>query len=194
MAAPLLLAPPDTHAGLLLAASLGPPAAHGVASLRRFGGWGRLVLAALLGLLCVDAGLAVRDWHGRLDRVAEEDATVRAVLATMGPGDGLVAPWSWGVRASVIATGDPYALRWRVPGEPVHDQVKWCNHTWERVFLLPPDVVLSPDLERVVRATDGVRWVPGGSEPMQRLPGCGLPAPSGEAAPAEAPPPEAPGG
>jgi len=189
MTVPLLLAPPDTHAGLLLAASLGPPASRGVTSLKGFRGWGRLAFAVVLALLCIDVGLAVREWRGRMEQVVLEEVAVHAVLVKMGPKDGLLAPWSWGARASVLATGDPYALPWRVPGEPVRDQVKWCNHTWERVFLLPPEAELSSDLAEVVRKEHGVRWVPGLAEPMQRLPGC---RPS--VRPREMPPAEAPGG
>jgi hypothetical protein len=187
MTAPLLLAPPDTRAGLLLAASLAVSAAHGVGSMRRFHGWGRPVLAAMLVLLGVDVALSVREWRNHQEQVASEEVAIRGVLGEMGPVDGLLAPWTWGARASVIATRDPYALPWRVPGEPVRDQVKWCNHVWERVFLLPPDVVLSPDLAEVVREEGGVRWVPGSAEPMQRLPGCGAPTPLPEVPPAEAP-------
>ncbi len=88
--------------------------------------------------------------------VRREDRVARHVAASLGPADGLVAPWTWGVRVSMYATGDPYGLTWRPPDGFVRDQqATWCAADLARVAHLPPgrawtDGTLVDDA--------GVRW------------------------------------
>ncbi len=136
----LLVAPPDTAAWGPLAFSLALLASRGATTARAWGrpGW------ALIALVGIDLLLGGMAWRREGVRVRTEQAQIAQVLAAMGPDDGLVAPWTWGARASVLATRDPYALMWRVPGPPVRDPQPWCNRVFTRIHVLPPDLVL-PD-------------------------------------------------
>jgi hypothetical protein len=151
--APLLLAPADVPAWLVPAAALAVAAGEAANTredLRRV--WLVLLVPyTLVGLAALDRA------H---DRIAADSALAAHVAAEMQPTDGLVAPWSWGVRASVQATRDAYELRWRVPGEPVRNQEwQFCQGLTGRVAVLPPG-------ERLPGAGDGepdasgVRWYP----------------------------------
>lgn len=133
---------------------------------------------ALLALAVVDPVLAaVR--HGRnLDEVRAQEAAIAAVVARMGPDDALVAPWSWGVRASVHATGDPYALPWRVPGEPVRDPTPTCAHLYDHVWVLPASALPQHWTGDPIGEA---RRVPGAVALAHPLPGC--PSPEGGGAP-----------
>lgn len=117
---PLVLAPPDVPTWLL----------WGLASARHLPRvrWARgLALGTvLLGLW----GLGERRAH-----VAREDRVLRAVAEALRPGDAVEAPWSWGARLGVIASGDPYGVHWVAVPQPVRDQVL-CPA--ERVLALPP--------------------------------------------------------
>jgi hypothetical protein len=81
-------------------------------------------------------------WCGlnqRGDTVGGERRVLERVIEELGEDGGLVAPWSWGARASVLATGDPYGLRWRPPEGFVRDQARgWCGAPPIRVASLPP--------------------------------------------------------
>jgi len=138
---PLLLAPPDVPTWVL----------WGVASARSLPAlsWGRgLALGALLlGLW----GLAERR-----SRVGSEDRVLRAVLAQLEPGDVLEAPWSWGARASVMATGDPYGARWIAVPRGVRDQQR-CPA--QRLVALPPGA--EPSTGASLVDAHGVVWGPG---------------------------------
>jgi hypothetical protein len=75
-------------------------------------------------------------------RVREENVVISRVAASLAPGDGVVAPFSWGARLSVVATGDPYGLRWHPPGGFLRDQrAAWCAAPPTRVWTLPPGSV-----------------------------------------------------
>jgi hypothetical protein len=104
--APLLLAPPDVPGWVLF----------GVAAARRWPAGG---FARGLAIAAVVAGL----WGlgERRARVAAEDRVIRSVVAAWRPGQVIEAPWSWGARWSVNATGDVYSGRW-VAIPPVRDQ------------------------------------------------------------------------
>ena len=104
---------------------------------RWLGETSRRVLLALLLLSALDFVRGAWAHADRVARVRAEEAAIAAVLADWRPGDALVAPWSWGVRASVRATGDPYALTWAVPGVPPRDPA-WCGRTFDRIHTLPP--------------------------------------------------------
>lgn len=122
---PLGLAPPDIPVWIWLAFVWSMEVEGGV--------WARrwAFAAALLSL----GGL-----HQRATQVHREAVILGEVLSEMGPLDGLVAPWSWGVRASVMATGEPYALRWRTAGDsllPMQEE-RWCAARPSKVVSLPP--------------------------------------------------------
>lgn len=77
-----------------------------------------------------------------LARVHAENGVIAAAVADLGPDDGLVAPFSWGARASFLATGHPYGLRWHPPGGFLRDQqATWCAAPPPRVLELPAAVV-----------------------------------------------------
>ena len=138
---PLLLAPPDVPTWV----PWGAASARSLPALS----WGRgLALGALLlGLW----GLAERR-----SRVGSEDRVLRAVVAQLEPGDVLEAPWSWGARASVLATGDPYGARWIAVPRGVRDQQR-CPA--QRLVALPPGAEPSTGASRV--DAHGVVWGPG---------------------------------
>jgi hypothetical protein len=120
---PLLFGPSDADVWLVTAVALA------------LGRWSAaterlLPAAAIWGL--------VRAWD-EVGAVREENARIEAVAHSMGPDDGLVAPWSVGVRASLVATGTPYDLQWRPPRGFVRDQqARWCGAPLARVVLWSP--------------------------------------------------------
>ena len=138
---PLLLAPPDVPAWVLL----------GVAAGRRVpdAPWGRgaVILAVLAGLW----GLGERRAH--VARAHQQLSRLAAVL----PDDVVVeAPWSWGARWSVLASGEVYGRRWVAVPHPVRDQRR-CPAT--ATVALPPG---REPLGGTVRVDDeGVHWGPG---------------------------------
>ena len=122
---PVVLAPPDIPVwiwlGFVWAMDVGGDA------------WGRRL--ALASVFLASFGL-----QERVARVQREQAVLQEVVDSMGPQDGLVAPWSWGVRASVMATGEAYGLRWRIPGPSLlgSQEARWCEARPSRVASLPP--------------------------------------------------------
>lgn len=133
---PLLLAPPDIPAWLVPGAALG--LALGEVEEPT---WRRAVGAVLAATLAL-GGLG---WWRTLERVQAEDAVIREILEELGPEDGLVAPWTWGARASTLATGDPYELPWIAWPTPVRDQAqRWCEARPARVLVLPPGLEVEP--------------------------------------------------
>ena len=133
---PLLLAPPDLPAWLVPGAALGLVLCE-VDEPRWLRAVG-VVLAAALAL----GGLG---WWRTLERVQREEALIHSVLAELSPEDGLVAPWTWGARASYLSTGDPYGLLWIAWPTPVRDQTeRWCEATPARVVVLPPELEVEP--------------------------------------------------
>jgi len=172
---PLFLAPPDAHTWPLFTVSLALIASAGV-------GWllsiSRQATLALVALAAVDPVLGWVRHERHLDGVRADEAAIRDVLAGMGPNDGLVASWSWGVRASVRATGQPYALAWRVPGEPVRDPAAWCATRFDHVWVLPPSALPA----HWTGEPAGAAWrVPGDVAAAHPLSGC--PSPEGGGAP-----------
>lgn len=115
---PLALAPPDVPAYLLLGA-VGPPLRGPLLS--------SLIFAH--GLL----GLAAER-----QRITWENAVIAEVVASLPADTGLIATWSWGVRASLLATGDPYALDWRTPAGVRDQVVRWNRHSRAKIVALPP--------------------------------------------------------
>lgn len=136
---PLLLAPADVPTWVLPGWSLALRASRGAPSVPVEG------VGALLAIQLAIGGFAT--WAAR-DRVVAEDVVVREVAAALGPDDGLVAPFTWGARVSVVASGSPYALRWRPPEGFLRDQQgPWCDRPLDRVAVLPP-------------GPRGVAWLP----------------------------------
>jgi len=129
--APLLLAPADVPAAPLVsiaavAAALDHRARDDLARTARVGA---LVWLVVGGVVATER---------RAERVAEEHVTILRVLRRLAPGDGLVAPFTWGARAAVIATGDPYGLPWHPPGRFLRDQRAGRQHVDGVVRVLPP--------------------------------------------------------
>jgi len=136
---PLLLAPPDVPAWVLLGAA----AAEGMSRPSWWRGLvGVVVIQGLWGL------------HGRWARVAHE----AQVLASVQVPEGAVleAPWSWGARWSVLTTGSVYGGPWVAVPRPVRDQQR-CPAT--AVGRLPPGDEPTTGVVRVDEA--GVAWGPG---------------------------------
>ena len=127
---PFLLAPPDTPAWAIPAIGLAVRAAGGAVLVPG-------VAASLaLGIQLAIGGFAAFD---RSARVAHEDRVVRELVADMAPGDGLIAPFTWGARVGVRATGDPYGVRWRPPEGFLREQrPPWCDAPLRTVWTLPP--------------------------------------------------------
>ncbi len=124
--APLLLAPADVPAAALVgvvvtAAALDAP------------GGPLRGLALALGL-----ALGLQGAQLRAERVDAEQAAIVELLERFEPGDGLVAPFTWGARASVIATGDPYGLPWHPPGRFLRDQEVQWRDVHGTIWVLPP--------------------------------------------------------
>lgn len=155
---PLLLAPPDVPGWIPTASVLALMAAD-----RK-----RL---AIMALLIAQFVLQVSEWERCRARVVQETTIAATVAAQLGLNDGLVAPWSWGVRVSYLRTGHPYAEWWRTPTDPVRDQVSWCNRQFDRVAVLPPgrDVESS---EEWTTGVGGVKWAPWHQSLSEGLPGC----------------------
>jgi hypothetical protein len=125
-ALPLLLAPPDVPVWALVGARLAEVAARAPHPWLRWAVALQLVLGAGEG--------TARIW-----RVRQEDRVVAEVAASLGPTDGLVAPWSWGARVAVARTGDPYGIPWHPPGRWLRDQRRqWCEARPARILALPP--------------------------------------------------------
>lgn len=121
---PLLLAPPDVPAWLVPGI-----AAACTARTRR---WAPLVVG-------IQLALSATETVGRIRQVREETALVRAIVDRLGPADGVVAPWTWGARIAVEASGDPYGIRWHPPGRFLRDQRgSWCSAPPERALAVPP--------------------------------------------------------
>jgi len=171
-ALPLVLAPPDVPSWLVPAGACAVLAAGARGGPRgRFRRAAGVVTVAVLAWEVLAAGAT---WSAERDRVKREVAVITAVIAELGPDDALVAPWSWGTRASVMQTGDPYALPWRVPGRPVRDQVeRFCGQAFRRVVVLPPGAKV-PGVEGWEAGPEGTLWAPGADPGWQALPGCGL--------------------
>jgi hypothetical protein len=121
---PLALAPTDTPLWLL-------PALAVVADAEP-SRWVRLAVAAhWLGAL-----LALGD---RAARVRGENEVVATLASRWQPGDGLIAPWTWGARVAVAVSGDVYGVPWHPPGRWLRDQeAVWCRDEPARVHHLPP--------------------------------------------------------
>ncbi|MEQ1568059.1 MAG: hypothetical protein ABMA64_20640 [Myxococcota bacterium] len=129
--APLVFAPTDTPAWLVpawaIACEARAPRPAVAATL--VGGW---------------LALADRAWQ-----ISGENAVIARVVAELGPEDGLVAPWTWGARAAVAASGDPYGIRWHPPGRFLRAQAsRWCRSPPQRIHHLPPTDAPRPDSAR----------------------------------------------
>ncbi len=136
---PLWLAPPDVPTWILGAAVLGIAAGAG---------WVRQPRWAWAALIGVQLVVGVVGWGRACARVSEEQAVIGAVLAELGPEDAVVAPWTWGARASVLATGAPYGLRWRSADRLLPPQrEQWCRALPPRVLALPPQTVATDSWE-----------------------------------------------
>ncbi len=165
LVAPLVVLPADVPGWLVLSVCL----ALAVAAAPRFDGLGR---ALTYGALAIQGALAIGAWDAQRISVRRDAEVIRGVLGAMGPSDALVAEWTWGVRASVVATGDEYALTWRTAGEPVRDQAeRWCGVSFERVAVLPPGRVI-PGVRAWEVDPHGVHWARGEDVPRDALPGC----------------------
>lgn len=162
---PLLLAPADVPSWILLSAAL----ALSVGAAPAIGGLGRLLVIGGLG---AQALLSLGSWDLQRVQARQQMAITRDVLDAMGSEDGLIAPWGWGVRASVMATGDEYALSWRPPGDLVRDQAaRWCGQAFERIAILPPGSTV-PGVSRYVVDINQVHWLQGQELAHGVLPGC----------------------
>lgn len=123
LSAPLLLLPPDVPGWAI-------PALRLARSVRADGRRWVAIQAVASGLGAVALLLRV---HG-------ENVTVREVADRLGPDDGVEAPFSWGARVAIAATGDPYGVRWHPPGRFLRDQERvWCADPPQRVWVLPPE-------------------------------------------------------
>lgn len=148
-ALPMLLAPPDVLAWLPLifacvAVITGAAPRLGPAAL----GIGRFVVVATTLIAVVLGGFLGVQATLNAARLTRDLAFAAGAL---GPNDGVVAPWTHGVRVSLLATGDPYGARWRVPEGFVRDQeTRWCADP-------PPDSLLVITPEGLLgRASDTV--------------------------------------
>lgn len=126
---PLLLAPADVPVAPLVGIVMTAAALHAPPRLR---GLRAVVLAGL-------AGLAIVATQTRADRVSAEHETLLALLRRFDPGDGLVAPFTWGARAAVIATDDPYGLPWHPEGGFLRDQATAWAHVDGTIWVLPSE-------------------------------------------------------
>jgi len=129
---PLLLAPPDVATWGLIGCAL---VAEGPARPWSLGL--RVLVAGQLGL---STGALVATHRS----VRADTRLVEKTAADMGPDEGLIAPWTWGVRVSLAATGDPYGLPWMPPTGPVRDQERWCDDP--------------PSSHRALHAADDLAW------------------------------------
>jgi hypothetical protein len=81
--------------------------------------------------------LSVAQWGLSTRHRADEAEMIGQVAADLGPDDGVIAPWTLGVRISLAATGDPYALLWRKPNGFVRDQEARWTPPPRRVVTVP---------------------------------------------------------
>ncbi|MBN2801164.1 MAG: hypothetical protein JXX28_18640 [Deltaproteobacteria bacterium] len=146
---PLLLLPPDVPGWLLAGAAL----AEGAEALGR-----RRPAAAWVLLAAMVAHGALGLAHTTA-RVAREREVISAVVRDLDGHTGLIATWSWGVRASIEATGDPYALDWRTPAGVRDQAARWCAGERSALVALPPG--LAPEGYAWVPDTQGVGWASG---------------------------------
>lgn len=156
---PLLFAPPDVPAAMVLGPTIGAVAARVRA--REPGGprWRWAPLALVVGFV---AFVGDRDADGRARTVAEESRAIAEIAAALGPDDSFVGPWSWGARVAVAATRDPYGRPWAAWPALVRDQrVTYCGRSWARVAVLPPGQARVPGEVGVA----GVVWVAGAAPP-----------------------------
>ncbi len=164
-AAPLLLAPPDVPAwvpcglSVVLVASYAPS----MAGLGRALAWAGVAAAVVL---------SIGRWDATRVRIQGEERMIQSVVDALGPDDLVVAPWSLGVRTSLAAVDDPYALAWRTPGAPVRDQAaRTCASVYTRIAVLPAGASL-PGVPAWTVDAAGVHWADGGTFPYGALPGC----------------------
>jgi hypothetical protein len=128
-AVPLVLVPSDVPGWMVPGLALAIAAANAELPERVRGAF------ALAGAATL--AWSVVTWWDQGVRIRAENAAIAAVAANLQPRDGVIAPWSWGTRLSVVVTGAPYAAWWRVPGPAVRDQERWCEGEYSRVVLLP---------------------------------------------------------
>ncbi|MBT3219329.1 MAG: sulfatase, partial [Proteobacteria bacterium] len=176
---PVLLAPSDTAAWVLVAIPLCLAVAHArllPLSLRRPA---QLVLLAQLLL----SGHA---WWTTRQRVVAEREAIEALAAKVGPRVGVQAPWSWGVRLSLAATGDPYGATWIDLKHPVREQRKqWCQTDLHRVAVLPPGSLLGVPGGKW---RQGIWWVESDPVVFKKLIDCPVHAPQASPVQAQAKP------
>lgn len=136
--APLLLAPPDVPTVVIVALAVGNRIAAVPAT------------AGVVALVTVQLGLGAVGLARAHARVSHEDRIARDVAGRLGPSVGLVAPWSFGARVGVIATGDPYGPLWRSADVAVRGQgARWCADPPARAVVLE---------DGRVRWDDGEGW------------------------------------
>jgi hypothetical protein len=115
------------------------------------------ITPAAVGLQAALGGLSAL---GLSQQVAAESQLIGELARGLGPQDGLIAPWHWGARVAVVATADPYGLRWRDPDGFLQDQQQeWCGAAFDRVALLPPGTRLPGAIEGP--DARGVYWLRG---------------------------------
>lgn len=131
---PLLVAPADVPTGVLVAVIATAAALQPTRT--------RHLRALALAIVAVGAWQATR---ARADRVATEHRAILTVLRRFDPGDGLVAPFTWGARAAVIATDDPYGLAWHPEGRFLRDQAIAWRHVDGTIWVLPPHAPATPE-------------------------------------------------
>ncbi|MEN0063262.1 MAG: hypothetical protein AAGA48_14000 [Myxococcota bacterium] len=130
-ALPLLFAPADVPAGVLVAiatttTALIEPSLTPLGRVARVGAVSWLLVWAFF------------ETQTRAERIRTEQAQIMAVLRAFEPGDGLVAPFTWGARAAVLATGDPYGLPWHPEGRFLRDQATPWALVDGTIWVLPP--------------------------------------------------------
>lgn len=142
---PLLLAPPDVPAWVLLAV---------VASARIDRPDVRGPMLALGAVAClVGLGSLTR----RAAEVRLEDDLLHGIASGHRDGQGYAGPWSWGTRLSVVATGRVDGLPFR-PDRPLADG-RWPAPEVSAVGLLPPGRPPSDPMVLVRVDAHGVHWV-----------------------------------
>lgn len=127
---PMLLAPPDVPGWAVPAMSLVLRAARGAPLVPE------VVPVVLVGIQLAIGGFGARE---RAATVVGEDRIARELGQQLTAQDGLIAPFTWGARVSVLATGDPYGRVWRPPEGFLRSQAdSWCGRAFTRVAVLPP--------------------------------------------------------
>ena len=133
---PLVFAPPDVPAAMVLGPTVGAVAAVVRASAPNLP---RLRWAPLLVAFAYAAFRAEAEASRRVAEVREETRVIAEVAAELGPDDSFVGPWTWGARVAVAATGDPYGRAWWAwPGFVRDQRATYCGRRWARVAVLPP--------------------------------------------------------